>query len=152
MRCHSTHVFSPLDIAAMQGALQFLCGTHDFTAFRGSQCQAKSPVRTVSHAHCYRQGELVVVDIAANAFLHHMVRNIVGSLILVGKGHRQPSWIQQLLHGRDRQQAGIKAPPQGLYLQQVLYPVDYGLPTASQQLLGLDVSRYALLHDSPQRA
>ena len=123
-----TWVREALDLAAMQEAASHLVGTHDFSAFRASQCQARSPVRTIEYLHLARRGDLVVAEVRANAFLHHMVRNIMGALLPVGKGERPASWVADVLQGRDRRQAGVTAKPQGLHLVGVDYPVEFGLP------------------------
>ncbi|QIB67276.1 tRNA pseudouridine(38-40) synthase TruA [Kineobactrum salinum] len=118
----------PLDAARMHIAAQALLGEQDFSAFRAASCQSESPNRHVSALSVWRRGELVIIDIEANAFLHHMVRNIAGSLMAVGDGRREPDWIGQLLAGRDRALAADTAAPDGLYLVDVAYPPHYGLP------------------------
>lgn len=125
---HVTHVRKPLDVQAMDEASRYLLGEQDFTSFRAAGCQSNSPNRNVFGAHWRRCGPLLVFDIHANAFLQHMVRNIVGSLMAVGRGEQQPQWIRELLIARDRTQAAMTAPPQGLYLVAVDYPSDCGLP------------------------
>ena len=97
-------------------------GERDFSAFRAATCQSTSPMRNVQSLEVSRRGDLVVVDIKANAFLHHMVRNIVGSLAAVGLGRQPPQWIEQLLQGRDRRLAADTAAAAGLYLVEVEYP------------------------------
>lgn len=119
---------TPLDLGAMQAAAQCLLGEHDFSAFRASQCQAKSPVKILNKLDIYLSGEMLVFDVSANAFLHHMVRNIVGSLLLVGQGERAPEWIGEVLRGRDRNLAGPTAPSQGLTFLCPLYPAQWQLP------------------------
>ena len=118
----------PLDAQAMHAAAQALLGEHDFSAFRTVACQARNPLRNVHEISVTRDGERVVMQIQANAFLHHMVRNIVGSLLPVGRGEQPPAWIAQLLAGRDRALAGPTAPPQGLAFLGPLYPRESGLP------------------------
>lgn len=118
----------PLDHAVMHDAAQCLLGERDFSAFRAATCQSTSPMRNVQSLEVSRRGDLVVVDIKANAFLHHMVRNIVGSLAAVGLGRQPPQWIEQLLQGRDRSVAADTAAAAGLYLVEVEYPPRYGLP------------------------
>jgi tRNA pseudouridine38-40 synthase len=118
----------PLDAPRMHAAAQALVGEHDFSAFRTVACQARSPNRRVDRVAVTREGEQVVVEIQANAFLHHMVRNIVGSLLPVGRGEQPPGWIAQLLAGRDRALAGPTAPPNGLVFVGPLYPPRFGLP------------------------
>lgn len=118
----------PLDAAAMDQAAQALLGENDFGAFRSAQCQALHARRELQSIHVRRDGEVVEVSVQANAFLHHMVRNIVGSLILVGTGEKPVTWIRELLAGRDRTVAGPTAPPQGLVFIGPLYPAEWLLP------------------------
>lgn len=118
----------PLDESAMHRAAQALLGENDFSAFRSSQCQATHARREMQRIGVRREGEEVIVDVQANAFLHHMVRNIVGSLLPIGRGERPESWMQELLHGHDRTVAGPTAPPQGLTFIGPLYPAQWGLP------------------------
>ena len=117
-----------LDLAAMNVAAQRLLGEHDFSAFRAASCQASNPHRSVSACDVHRRGALVFVDITANAFLHHMVRNIVGSLLAVGTATRSVEWFEQVLKSRDRNLAAETAPADGLYLARVDYPDTFGLP------------------------
>lgn len=126
-----THVRGRLDTEAMQYAADFLPGEHDFSAFRAAGCQSRTPFRYVSHLRVFRQGAFVVIDIAANAFLQHMVRNIAGALIAVGLGQRDSDWPGRLLAGRDRRKAAATASPAGLYLVAVTYPDAFGLPAAA---------------------
>ncbi len=123
-------VFRPLDAEAMHEAAQLLIGQHDFSAFRAAECQAATPVRDMQAISVSRRGDLVVVSLRANAFLHHMVRNIVGSLIQVGTGNRQPAWMGDLLASRQRELAAPTFSPDGLYLVKVDYDVRWGLPAA----------------------
>ena len=118
----------PLDADAMHRAAQALRGENDFSAFRTSQCQAAHPRRDMQSIEVRRDGDEVVVEVQANAFLHHMVRNIVGSLIVVGRGERPESWIGELLQGRDRAVAGPTAPAAGLTFLGPRYPAEWGLP------------------------
>ncbi|MGZ9045832.1 MAG: tRNA pseudouridine(38-40) synthase TruA [Telluria sp.] len=118
----------PLDVARMAEAAASLVGDHDFSAFRDAQCQAKSPVRSLTHAAVARRGELVVFTFRANAFLHHMVRNLVGSLVYVGAGKHEPAWIGQLLAARDRRDAAPTFMPDGLYLAAIEYDSAFVLP------------------------
>jgi tRNA pseudouridine38-40 synthase len=118
----------PLDADAMHRAAQGLIGEHDFSAFRAVQCQANHAVRDMQEIHVRREGEEIVIDVRANAFLHHMVRNIVGSLLAIGRGERPEAWMGELLYGRDRTVAGATAPPQGLCFLGPLYPAEWGLP------------------------
>jgi len=118
----------PLDAERMQAAGELLLGEHDFSAFRAAGCQARHPVRTIERLEVARTGELIRIDVTANAFLHHMVRNIAGTLIKVGRGERPVEWVAEVLAGRDRTAAGVTAPPEGLYFVQVVYPERFGLP------------------------
>ena len=118
----------PLDASAMHAAAQALVGELDFSAFRSVQCQATHARRNLQVITVERQGDEVVVEVQANAFLHHMVRNIVGSLLVVGRGERAASWIGELLAGRDRTLAGPTAPAAGLLFLQPRYPRQWGLP------------------------
>lgn len=122
----------PLDESRMAAAAWPLVGEHDFSSFRALACQAKHPVRTIHELQVQRHGECVVIDVAANAFLHHMVRNIAGVLIAIGQGERPPEWTGQLLEARDRSVGGVTAPPEGLYLVSVQYPARFGLPAPPQ--------------------
>lgn len=110
-----------LDVEKMQNAVNFLLGKHDFTSFRASQCQSNSPIRTVDTIKVLRQGHNIEIQISALSFLHHMVRNIVGSVILVGSGRWKPSKIYDVLLAKDRRAAGPTAPAYGLYLSKVEY-------------------------------
>ena len=118
----------PLDAAAMARAARSLLGEHDFSAFRDAQCQAKSPVRTLAAADVVREGNLIRFTFRANAFLHHMIRNIVGSLVYVGAGRQEGAWIAQLLATRDRREAAPTFAPDGLYLAGVEYDPAFDLP------------------------
>ena len=119
---------APLDIPAMREAARALLGEHDFSAFRAAQCEAKTPVRVVHSLAIEAQGERVDFIIRANAFLHHMVRNIVGSLIYVGSGRQPPAWIGELLASRHRARAAPTFAAEGLYLERVEYDARWGLP------------------------
>lgn len=121
----------PLDLARMRAGAKHLIGEHDFTSFRASQCQARSPVRNIHHLHIVRRGDLIVLEVQANAFLHHMVRNIVGVLIAVGSGDADPSWVAEVLAAKDRSRAGVTARPNGLYLVSVDYPSQFTFPKAA---------------------
>jgi tRNA pseudouridine38-40 synthase len=117
----------PLDVDAMSQAADALVGLHDFSAYRASRCQSKSPIRRVHSLTIARHGDLIRVDILANAFLHHMVRNVVGVLVSIGIGEHDPSWAGDVLASRDRGQGGVTAPPDGLYLIGVKYPPEFSL-------------------------
>ena len=118
----------PLDVSRMREAAAALVGTHDFSAFRARQCQAKSPIKTVHHLHLQEFGRFIVLDIRANAFLHHMVRNIAGVLMTIGAGERPVEWAAQVLENRVRRTGGVTAHPYGLYLVQVEYAPEFELP------------------------
>ncbi|MFA0810644.1 tRNA pseudouridine(38-40) synthase TruA [Microbulbifer epialgicus] len=117
-----------LDLGAMREGAKYLLGRHDFTSFRASQCQAKSPVREITRLDVARVGQLIVLEVSANAFLHHMVRNITGVLMAVGRGERAPIWVKEVLDQYDRSAGGVTAPPFGLYLVDVQYPQEFQLP------------------------
>lgn len=128
-RQRACHVRQELDADAMHEAAQSLVGHRDFSAFRAAECQSPTPVRNLTHVAVERGGEVIEVALRANAFLHHMVRNIVGSLILVGRGERPVGWMREVLEGGDRRLAGPTAPPQGLYFAGAEYPPGFGLPS-----------------------
>jgi len=125
----------PLDEAAMARAAARVIGEHDFSAFRDAQCQAKSPVRTMHEASVVRRGPVVVFTFRANAFLHHMVRNLVGSLVYVGAGRQSDDWTERLLVARDRRLSAPTFAPDGLYLEAVAYDPSLGLPPPRANLL-----------------
>lgn len=130
----------PLDAAAMAAGAKHLLGEHDFTAFRAAECQAKSPVRRLRRAVVTRRNDLVVLEFQANAFLHHMVRNLVGALVHVGKGSRPPEWIGELLAGRDRAHAAPTFDAAGLYFVGADYDTCWGLPGSSAEVQVSDVA------------
>jgi tRNA pseudouridine38-40 synthase len=112
----------------MHEAGQALTGTHDFTSYRAIACQAKQPVRTVTHLEVTRDGNIIELFIRANGFLHHMVRNIAGVLIAIGAGEQPDSWAREVLDHRDRTLGGVTAPPDGLYFERVEYEDEFQLP------------------------
>jgi len=118
----------PLDVDAMREAARALVGTHDFSSFRAAECQAKSPVKTLARAAVEADGEFVRFDFSADAFLHHMIRNIVGALVYVGAAKASGSWIAELVAARDRTRAAPTFAPDGLYLAGADYDVAWGLP------------------------
>ena len=125
---HAVREPGKLDLEAMGEGARHLLGELDFSSFRAAGCQSKSPFREVRFVDVYAQREFIVIDICANAFLQHMVRNIAGSLLEVGRGEREPDWIREILLAKDRKAAGVTAPPEGLYLVAVSYPEDCGIP------------------------
>jgi len=127
----ATWVRRPLDLAAMQAAADRLVGEHDFSAFRASGCQSRSPVRRVDRIEIGRDGDQVWIDVGANAFLHHMVRNLAGLLIEIGSGDAAPTWATEVLESRDRRRGAMTAPPEGLYLRAIRYPAAFRLPAPS---------------------
>jgi tRNA pseudouridine38-40 synthase len=122
----ATWIHRPLDANVMHTAAQALTGTHDFSSYRALGCQAKSPVRTLHHISVRRRDEILELRVEANAFLHHMVRNIAGVLITIGKGEAGGSWAKEVLELRDRRLGGVTAPPDGLYFEKVQYPERFG--------------------------
>lgn len=134
-------VFQPLDVLAMTQAAQSLLGEHDFSSFRSSQCQAKSPVRTISELSIVQKGCLIFVSLRGNAFLHHMVRNIIGALVQIGQGRESVEYMAVLLELKDRTKGAPTFSPDGLYLTEVSYPAG----TLSQrQGLGFGLQDLAL--------
>jgi len=123
--------YRPLDIQRMQTAGNHLLGEHDFSSYRAVACQARSPVRTLHKLEVSRQGPFIFIDLEANAFLHHMVRNIAGVLIAIGEGERPEEWSREVLEAKDRTFGGVTAAPYGLYLTEVGYPDKYAIPQLS---------------------
>ena len=119
---------APLDETKMCVAANYLLGEHDFSAFRAAECQAKSPVKNLTQLAITRQGDNIIFDLNANAFLHHMVRNIVGCLVYVGKGKHPPLWMRDVLESRNRHLAAPTFAPDGLYLRHIAYDAKWGLP------------------------
>jgi len=117
-----------LDVGLMSHAAEALLGEHDFSSYRAVACQASSPIRTIQHLTVRRKGNFIVIDIQANAFLHHMVRNIAGVLISIGTGEKPVEWAKQVLEFRDRKLGGVTAAPDGLYFMHVEYPESYDIP------------------------
>lgn len=127
LRTQATWCYQPLDADKMHRAAQYLIGEHDFSSFRAQGCQSHSPNRFMHFVDVYRQEDKVIIDICANAFLHHMVRNIAGVLMTIGMGKAAADWTAQLLTLKDRSQAAATAPPYGLHLGGVYYPEHYGI-------------------------
>lgn len=130
LRGQVSWTFRPLDAGRMHDAAQALVGEHDFSSFRAAGCQSRTPVRFLEAISVVRHGEFVVIDVQANAFLHHMVRNIAGALMAVGQGAQSVDWMADVLAARDRTVAGVTAPPHGLYLVDVGYPGEFDIPAA----------------------
>jgi tRNA pseudouridine38-40 synthase len=124
----ATWIHRPLDQERMHAAAQSLLGEHDFSAFRAAECQAKSPVRRMERLQVERFGEFVVIEATANAFLHHMMRNIAGLLIAIGRGDAAVEFAREVLLGRDRARNAATAPAGGLYLLSVRYPAAFAIP------------------------
>jgi len=123
-----TWIIDPLDASLMHADAQCLVGENDYSSFRGAGCQSGTPYRCVNYVRVWRQGQLVCIEISANAFLLHMVRNIVGVLAAVGRGEKPQGWTREVLALKDRTRAGVTAPPNGLYLVDVRYPERFNLP------------------------
>ena len=121
-------VYSPMDAEKMHEAAQHLLGEHDFSAFRAAGCRANTPHRNITKISVEREGDWITLEVSANAFLQHMVRNITGSLAAVGEGEESVGWIAEVLESRDRKRGGIAAPPHGLTLVSVDYPVAANIP------------------------
>lgn len=122
LRQRSVWIHHPLDVERMQQAGHTLIGTHDFSSFRAQDCQAKTPIRTVEQLQVSRKDDQVIIEICANAFLQHMVRNIAGVLISIGRQEQPVDWAAEVLARRNRAEGGVTAPPQGLFLVSVRYP------------------------------
>ena len=127
--------YRPLDEAAMNQAAAYLVGEHDFSAFRAAECQAKSPIKTLHRATIERRGDFLLCDFRANAFLHHMIRNIMGGLVQVGIGKYPPEWMRTILEGCDRTLAAPTFDAAGLYLSYIRYPSHFDLPESSERWL-----------------
>lgn len=139
LRTGLSHYHTPLDDQLMYKAGQYIIGHQDFTSFRALHCQANSPTRCIEYLNIIRRGDFIIIDIKANAFLHHMVRNIAGSLIEVGRGNQPVDWLQTLLAHKDRAKAAATAKPGGLYLVEVDYPEQFALPRPACGPLFLDI-------------
>nr|VFJ55124.1 MAG: tRNA pseudouridine38-40 synthase [Candidatus Kentron sp. FM]VFJ56118.1 MAG: tRNA pseudouridine38-40 synthase [Candidatus Kentron sp. FM]VFK10613.1 MAG: tRNA pseudouridine38-40 synthase [Candidatus Kentron sp. FM] len=119
----------------MRVGADYLIGEHDFSAFRAASCQAATPIRTLHDLRITRYAEQIRIDVIANAFLHHMVRNIVGVLIAIGTGKQEPNWAGRVLAMGDRTKAGVTAPAEGLYLIGVEYPEHFRIPRVSHTMI-----------------
>jgi tRNA pseudouridine38-40 synthase len=129
-------IYKPVNHERMAEAAVHLCGHYDFSAFRSSECQSNSPIRRVEQLTVERSGEWVIIEATANAFLHHMMRNIAGLLIEVGKGERPPSWALEVREGLDRTKGAPTAPAEGLYFWDVRYPEAFNLPSGASDRSG----------------
>jgi len=136
-------IHRPLEHTRMHEAGQLLVGTHDFSAFRSSDCQARSPIRRLERLTVERDGPWIILEVTANAFLHHMMRNIAGLLMAIGRGEAEPVWAAEILAGRDRTKAAATAPAEGLYFWSVRYPAAFGLPGGAND--GRIASRSAMI-------
>lgn len=125
--------YRPLNEKDMQKAALYLLGEHDFSSFQGSDCQSKTPIREIFAIKIFRVGELVVLDVRANAFLLHMVRNIVGVLVVIGSGEKEPEWAKEVLLAKNRAAAAVTFEPNGLYLIGVDYPAAFDLPNTEMK-------------------
>ena len=125
----------PLDIERMRAAVLPLIGTHDFSAFRAAGCQARTPVKEMHEITIERHGDMILFTLRASAFLHHMVRNLVGALVYIGQGREEPAWLGELLAGRDRTVAAPTFMPDGLYLANIDYDPKWGLPQETPRIL-----------------
>jgi len=128
LREYVSWYYRPLDEQKMLAAAQYWVGEHDFSSFRAAQCQSISPVRHVRAIQVTRLGDKIVLEVSANAFLHHMIRNMVGVLLAIGAGKANVEWAKEVLLAKDRRKAGLTASPKGLYLVTVEYPDHFGLP------------------------
>jgi len=128
-------VFKNLDLEKMQIASQCLLGIHDFSAFRSSECQSKTPIREMKKIKIYKKGDIIFLEFCANAFLHHMLRNIVGSLVQVGSGKQSEEWIYEILIGKDRKNAAPTFSPYGLYLFKIEYDKRWALPQLQKKII-----------------
>jgi tRNA pseudouridine38-40 synthase len=129
--------FRPLDLSAMQQGAAYLLGEHDFTSFRASQCQALSPVKTMRAIHLHQRGAYWRIEFEANAFLHHMIRNIMGCLVQIGQGKKSPQWMAEVLAARDRKAAAPTFSPDGLYFLGPRYDPQWGIPDRTAAYDGL---------------
>ena len=121
-------VYDPLQLGRMQEAAEALVGEHDFSGYRAAACQASTAVRKISHLSLTQRGPWISLEVTANAFLQHMVRNIAGTLVMIGRGDKSTAWAAEILESRDRKKGGIAAPPHGLTLVSVGYPEEFDLP------------------------
>lgn len=137
LRNNVTWHYRDLQVDRMQEGANHLIGEHDFSSYRGISCQSRTPMREIFSITLKRQSCWISLEICANSFLHHMVRNIVGVLLAIGEGKRDPSWAHDVLLAKDRTQGGITAPSSGLYMTKVTYPAHYNIPVPELELLRL---------------
>jgi len=128
LRNQTSWYCQPLDENRMTQAASYLIGEHDFSSYRAAQCQAHSPVRTIHKLTITRQDKFIFIDVTANAFLHHMIRNIAGVLTAIGAGKQEPIWAQEVLEAKNRGVGGVTALPNGLYFKEVIYPAEFNIP------------------------
>lgn len=126
-RSQVTWQYRQLNHDLMQEGGQYLLGENDYTSFRSIECQSNTPMRNIHQIQINRSGDMVIIDITANAFLHHMVRNIAGVLMAVGTGKKPPNWVGEILQAKDRRLGAETAPPYGLYLMSITYPKEFGI-------------------------
>lgn len=131
---YCTTIFFPLNVDKMQKAANKLIGKHDFTSFRSKNCQSKTAYRIVYNIKIYKNGRYIYIDISANSFVHHMVRNIVGTLVQIGKNKKSEFWISELLNLKNRKLSGPTASPNGLYLVEVCYPKHFKIPNTEMKM------------------
>lgn len=138
----------PLNEEKMHTAAQFLLGKHDFNAFRSSACQSKTPIKTINKISVIRNGNKVIMKVSASGFLHHMIRNIIGTLIPIGRGDKKVDSMQDILESKDRTKAGRTAPPNGLTFKTVNYPKKFNLPeTSIPDHLDIHMEKYRIQHN-----
>jgi tRNA pseudouridine38-40 synthase len=143
LRRQVTWHYAPLDVGSMRQAAEYLVGEHDFSSFRAQDCQSRSPNRFMHFIHVRREDDRVIIELCANAFLHHMVRNIAGVLMEIGAGKRPPEWADEVLRARNRKAGGVTAPADGLYLAGICYPESFGIARqAIFEHLPADAHRY----------
>jgi tRNA pseudouridine38-40 synthase len=121
-------VYHKLDVEKMTESANYWLGQHDFSSFRSSRCQSKTPIRLINAIKITKVKDMILCDFSANAFLHHMIRNFMGVLIAIGAGKAEPIWAKEVLEARDRSKAGVTAAPNGLYLVRVMYEKEYNIP------------------------
>ena len=132
LRSRVTWEYRPMDVSRMRAAAAFLVGRHDFNAYRAVACQSEGSIRELRRLRVSASGQWIWVDAEAESFLQHMVRNIVGVLLAVGAGEKEPTWAGEVLNSRDRASGGVTAPPDGLYFVRASYPVPYELPAVPE--------------------